>query len=178
MKQPLTQKQQELVEKNHNLIYEFAKKKNLIVDEYYGILAIGLCNAALIYKEENGKFSTIAYRCMDNILTDHYRHLSRVCGIPEDKVLSYDVNVSDEDSDGTYLDSIADSRSTQDIVISGIVTEELMDMLSDKEKTIVDLLSDGMTQDEVAVKMGCKQQNVSYYVTQIRKKWSKVIDNI
>ena len=43
----LTAEQQQLVIENHNLIYDFAKRKNLIIEEYYDILAIGLCNAAL-----------------------------------------------------------------------------------------------------------------------------------
>ena len=39
MNNQLTKEQQELVEKNHNLIYGFANKNKLNIEEYYGILA-------------------------------------------------------------------------------------------------------------------------------------------
>lgn len=176
MKQPLTREQQELVEKNHNLIYEFAKKKNLVIDEYYGILAIGLCKAASVYDENRGKFSTIAYCCMNNVLKEHYRYISKQCAIPEDKILSYDVQLSDEDIDGSYIDIIADDCCVQDIVTNNIIAESFMDTLNDNEKIVARLLIDGMKQSEIASHMGCSRQNVGHYVQQIRKKISKVID--
>ena len=43
----LTKEQKELVENNHKLIYYYIHKNGLSVDEYYDILAIGLCKAAL-----------------------------------------------------------------------------------------------------------------------------------
>lgn len=179
MKKPLTREQQNLVTENHNLIYEFAKRKHLAVDEYYGILAIGLCQAAQIYNSDSGKFSTVANKCMNNILVNHYEYLSSQRFIPEDMILSYDAPKSGEDGDdnGCFLDNITDSRCTHDIVVSGIMSEILINLLSEKEQTVVNLLMSGMTQDKIAGYMGCKQQNIAYYVKQIRKKWSTYIDN-
>ncbi|MBR5604241.1 MAG: sigma-70 family RNA polymerase sigma factor [Bacteroidales bacterium] len=177
MKQPLTKEQQELVEKNHNLIYEFAKKKNLVVDEYYGILAIGLCKAASAYDESRGKFSTIAYCCMNNILNEHYRHISKQCAIPEDKILSYDVQLGDEDIDGSYIDIIADDCCVQDIVFNNIMTECIMDKLNNNEKTVATYLINGLKQSEIAATIGCSRQNVGHYVQQIRKKLYKFMNN-
>ena len=63
----LTDDQRKLVEKNHNLIYTFARKYKINLDEYYGLLAIGLCIAARIYDPNKGlAFSTLAYQCMRN----------------------------------------------------------------------------------------------------------------
>lgn len=177
MKQPLTREQQELVEKNHNLIYEFAKKKNLVIDEYYGILAIGLCKAALAYDENLGKFSTIAYCCMNNMLKEHYRYINKQCAIPEDRILSYDIQLSDEDSCTTYVDMIADDYCIHDTVISKIMSESIISILSDNEQIVCNLLMNGMKQSEIAVQMGCSRQNIGHYIQQIRKKLSKFIDN-
>ena len=177
MMKPLTMEQQELVEKNHNLIYEFAKKKNLVLDEYYDILAIGLCKAASAYDESRGKFSTIAYCCMNNILKEHYRYISRQCAIPEDKIFSYDVQLSDEDIDGSYIDVIADDCCVQEIVSDNIMTESIMNKLNDNEKIVAVYLINGLKQSEIAATMGCSRQNVGHYVQQIRKKLSKFMDN-
>ena len=179
MKEPLTKEQQCLVTENHNLIYEFAKRKHLAIDEYYGILAIGLCQAAQIYDNNSGKFSTVANNCMNNFLVNHYEHLSSQRSVPEDIVCSYDVPKSGEDGDnnGCFLDNLADSRCTHDIVVSGIMSETLINLLSDKEQMVVNLLTNGMIQDEIADRMGCKRQNVGYYIKQIRKKWSTYMNN-
>lgn len=177
MMKPLTIEQQELVEKNHNLIYEFAKNKNLVLDEYYDILAIGLCKAASAYDESRGKFSTIAYCCMNNILKEHYRYVSRQCAIPEDKIFSYDVQLSDEDIDGSYIDVIADNCCVQETVFDNIMTESIMNRLNDNEKIVAVYLINGLKQSEIAVAIGCSRQNVGHYVQQIRKKMSKFMDN-
>ena len=174
---PLTKEQQELVEKNHNLIYEFAKKKNLVLDDYYDILAIGLCKAASAYDKSRGKFSTIAYCCMNNILKEYYRYIGKQCAIPEDKILSYDVQLSDDDIDGSYLDVIADDCCVQEIVTNNIMTESILNILNENEKVVAVYLINGIKQSEIAVKMGCSRQNVGHYVQQIRKKMSKFMDN-
>ena len=61
MEKQLTSKQKELVEVNHNLIYKFASIKNVSIEEYYDILAIGLCKAAMAFDENKGKFSTVSF---------------------------------------------------------------------------------------------------------------------
>ena len=174
---PLTKEQQELVEKNHNLIYEFAKKKNLVLDDYYDILAIGLCKAASAYDKSRGKFSTIAYCCMNNILKEYYRYIGKQCAIPEDKILSYDVQLSDDDIDGSYIDVIADDCCIQDIVTNNIITESIMNTLNDNERIVAGLLINGMKQSEIAYQIGSSRQNVGYYVQKIRKKLSEFMDN-
>lgn len=179
MKEPLTKEQQNLVTENHNLIYEFAKRKHLAIDEYYGLLAIGMCQAAQIYDSNSGKFSTVANKCMNNILVNHYEYLGSQRSIPEDMILYYDAPKSGEDGDdnGCFLDSLADNRCTHDIVVSGIMSEILINLLSEKEQMVVKLLMDGVTQDKIAECMNCKRQNIGYYIKQIRKKWNTYMDN-
>ena len=179
MKEPLTKEQQNLVTENHNLIYEFAKRKHLVIDEYYGILAIGLCQAAQIYDSNSSKFSTVANKCMNNILVNHYEYLSSQRLIPEDMILYYDAPKSGEDNDdnGCFLDSFADTNCTHDIVVSGIMSDILINLLSEKEQMVANMMMNGMTQDEIAECMGCKRQNVGYFIKQIRKKWTTYIDN-
>lgn len=61
----MTEEQKELAEKNHNLIYGFMHKYD-IDEDYYDILAIALCEAAMTYRPELGhKFTTWAYSNMN-----------------------------------------------------------------------------------------------------------------
>lgn len=51
----LTKEQQELVEKNHQLIYGFANQNGVDPEETYDVLAIGLCKAALSFDPARGR---------------------------------------------------------------------------------------------------------------------------
>lgn len=73
----LTQRQKQLVNDYHFLIYAYAKRKHIHIfdsfnsdmstfgEDWYGVLAIGLCKAALNYKEELGAFPPFAFKTMD-----------------------------------------------------------------------------------------------------------------
>lgn len=178
MSKPLTKTQQSLVTDNHNLIYEFAKRKHLPIEEYYDILAIGLCEAAQSYDSVSGEFSTIAFRCMDMQLKDYYKYIYTAKRIPDEMILSYDTPTGGEDSDSNsnFLDSFTDNRCVHDIVVSGIMSEILMNLLSNKEQTVARMLADGMNQSDIARLMDCKRQTVKYYIVQIRKKWSTYLN--
>jgi RNA polymerase sigma factor (sigma-70 family) len=76
MNRTLTPEQQKLVEDNHSLIYQFLHKLNLDIEEFYGIAAIGLCKAALSYKESwKIKFSTHAYYVMNAEIKNEFIRL-------------------------------------------------------------------------------------------------------
>lgn len=57
----LTEKEQKLVEDNHDLIYMMADCLELDIDEYYGLLAIGLCHAAQKYKKRKRAYEFSEY---------------------------------------------------------------------------------------------------------------------
>lgn len=68
----LTEAQQELVEKNINLVYFYAEKFVGTVpvekDEIHSVMMLGICKAAVTFNPEKSKFSTYATRCMRNEL--------------------------------------------------------------------------------------------------------------
>lgn len=170
----LTDEQCKLVEKNHNLIYGFANKKNLIIDEYYDILAIGLCKAAKGYKHGKGRFSTYAYTCMNNELNTYWRGLQKKTAIPKDATLSYDVQ-SDDDSNG-FMNSLIEC-STYDETICNIALDELINRLDSNEKFVIKSLINGCTQKEISDKMNCTSQNISLYTKRLRNKVIDVLFN-
>lgn len=171
---PLTKEQKELVANNHNLIYTYAHKKDISIDEYYGTLAIGLCKAAKIYDKNKGKFSTIAYRCMENELRMHWKETQKKSVIPENFVLSYDATKTKEDFDNqnNFLENFPDYQSYNDMLYA-VMSFEFVEKLTDKENIIFQYLLDGLTHNEIANKLGCKRQSVAYHINNIR---NKVID--
>lgn len=104
--------QQQIVSDNHNLIYSFANRNGVNLDDYYDVLAIGLCKAAMIYDETKGKFSTLAYTAMNNEYKQVLRKLTAQRIIPQDKILSMDVRVQSEtdESSASFADLIPDQN--------------------------------------------------------------------
>ena len=101
----LNYEQQQLAEQNHNLIYSFAKSRKLDLEEYYDVLAIGLCKAALVYDENKATFSTLAYKCMNNEYNKIIRGQTVQRKIPDNLISSLDavISVSEEDGSETTL---------------------------------------------------------------------------
>lgn len=179
MKTPLTKSQQELVEQNHNLIYGFANKKNISIDEYYDVLAIGLCKAAKTFDKSKDKFSTYAYNCMRNELYKYWKHKNILRCIPDNAVFSYDRHIEAEYNDKiTYSDLIADDYSICDDIIDDVSITSFKSILTEIEKEIVSLLAEGMNQIEIAKFINCSRQNISRIITNnITKKWKRYFKN-
>lgn len=172
----LTTEQQKLVEQNHNLIYDFAKRKNLNIDEYYDILAIALCKAAQTYNNKKGEFSTIANTCMNNDLVTYYRHINKIGSISEELIISGDKEVNNGEN-VIVFDTIADNFNLSNEVIDSLSVLHLMNLLTDKEKLVADCIINGLKQKEIAKKLNCTQQNIYHIIIRIRKKFEKHINN-
>lgn len=179
MKQ-LTTPQQKLVEENHNLIYKYAVSHNLIIEEYYDLLAVGLCKAALSFNNDRGcAFSTVAYKCMENEVGMYWRHLRRDSAIPDDVIISYETPIEskNDSKNNTLMDVISDNSSIQNIVVGKIMSSALISLLSPLEVEIVNGIVSGLTHSEIAKELKCKRQNVSYHLGQIRQKWKLYLAN-
>lgn len=178
MEEPLTKRQQKLVEENHNLIYGFANKKNIDIEKYYDILAIALCKAAKIFNEDKGNFSTVVYRCMENELYTYWNSLRTKRIIPDDMIYSYDALRICEDFDvqDNYLNTIADNRYVDDIVESDILKNTLFNLLNEKDQMVAELLINGMIYEDIATQLNCTKQMVGYRVQRIRKKCASYLN--
>lgn len=166
---PLTKQQKKLVEENHNLIYGFAKSRKLDIDHYYDILAIGLCKAAKIYDEDQCKFSTFAYRCMEIEIYAYWKRNIKKYGTIEEIALC--------DNHYMYKNGFGiKTLSTHDIVVNNIIVSAFLNTLSKKEKTIIELIMNGLQQKEIADMMNCTQQNISFFVKKVHKKWNKYMN--
>ena len=126
----MTEMEQKLAEDNHNLIYDFAKKKNLVVEDYYGLLAIGLCNAATSYSsDDNNTFSTYAYSCMQNVINNYWKSISRKKIIPKENILSYNA-ITDSEGNESFAEIFADSKSVIDDTIENMYCKYFLSYLN------------------------------------------------
>ena len=166
----LTEEQKELVTKNHDLIYAYAHKKNISIDEYYDVLAIGLCKAAKTFDKNKGMFSTLAYRCMENELFMYLNESQKLSAIPDNVVLSYEALNCSENFDNQ--NGIVDYGSYRDMMCS-VTLCELMNELNCREKEIFKYLLKELTHYEIAEKLNCSRQNIDYHVNNIRNKANK-----
>lgn len=183
MVKPLTNEQRELVESNHNLIYRFAYNNNLFIDDYYDILAIGLCKASINFDKDKGMFSTYAYRCMLNELRLYWKNNKRKSVIPNALIMSYDISGDDallnyelrKNIDNSFC--FSDEHITHDIVIGDIASTMFINTLNKNEKNIVQFLMNGYSQTEIAEILKCTRQNVNNHVQVIRKKLVHYLNN-
>ena len=111
----LTDEQRKLVEDNHDLIQWFIRYKcpsAKYIDDVYGMLAIVLCNCALHWDPDRGKFTTLAVRAFNNQIAKYWR-LARMAprAIHLEDMLSLDFEYGTGDDVYTAKDFIPDAHN-------------------------------------------------------------------
>ena len=168
---------QTLIEHNLRLVVYIAKKfdnTGVGVEDLISIGTIGLIKAITTFKsDKNIKLATYASRCIENEILMHLRRNSR---IKTEVSIDEPLNV---DWDGNEL-LLSDILGTEeDLVYKDIedevdlnLLEQAMDILSDRERTIIELRygighdDEEMTQKEVADLLGISQS----YISRLEKK--------
>lgn len=162
----MTCEQSKLVEDNHNLIYHVLLKYHLPIDEYYGTAAVGLCKAAVNYKESLAKFSTYAVSCMTNELKMELRKYTASKRTAEEISIQKPLN-----TEGTTLaDLLPDEKhvSSGDTACANVHFKQAWKMLTDDQREICSLLADGKTQDEIGRATKRSQATVCRHINKIR----------
>ena len=166
----LTEEQKKLVEENHNLIYWFAKKYHVPIEEYYDVLAQGLCMAAYHYDPSKCSFSTYAYLCMNTEMHVEYRKTLRKSEIPQGNIFHYE-------NAWQLSDLIPTNEKTENKVIDKISYENLIsllnDILNDKDKEVLTHIVNGLTMREIAKIEGTSHQAIHNRIKKIREKVKK-----
>ena len=174
----LNTKQQHLVEDNHNLIYSFAHLKKLDLEEYYDLLAIALCKAALIFDENKGMFSTLVYMCMNNEVKLIKRKEKEKKTIPKYMVdsLDYIYSSDNDDSENSLIDKIIKDifPAPDESVVNAIMFNNFYyQNLDNRERLIVDLVFQGKNQTDISKKLLVSQPQVSRLIKGVANKWIK-----
>lgn len=160
----------QLFEKNDKLVYVFLHRKygTLAFDEdIQQIARLGLWRACLTFDADRGmQFSTLAYRCMQNEVLQHFRrekkNVASSCSI-------YDLIGDPED--GLQLIETLASADRADDCISTMAYEKALASISDRDKRIVKLCIKGFTQKEVAQEVGISRPLVSRIIKHFQQKF-------
>lgn len=164
----ITADEVKLVEENHNLIYKFCYRHKLDANDYYDILAIGLCKSAMGYSDLKGKFSTFAWTCMLNEVRMYKRRENvRITDyLSLNSVISYD----DFKGELTIEDTIPSDICVEDDVLHSIMSSDFINSISKLDKDIVHLRLLGFSQSEISSKLKISQSYISRRLINLKKK--------
>ena len=164
----LSKRQQEFVEKNHNLIYKAINKHNLNMEDFYGVAAIGLCKAALTFDESRGfKFSTYAMTVMDNAIKQEFRRNEK-----EHKMMIESLEtvilVGESGEELTLGDTIQSPRF-EDSSDASVDINNILKKLTVQELNVILRLLRGMKQSDIAVEIGVSRSRIHLIMQAIKK---------
>lgn len=165
----LTDKQREFAEKNHRLIYSFLRKYSLPYEEWYGVAAIGFCEAVLKFNPQRGvKFPVFAYHVM----------LNRVRAVKRDskaiKRSALVVSLQDELYDGITIEQ---TLAYKPDCIDMFIREDIVNFigsLTPRHRLILALCAAGNTQKKISEKVGVSQAYVSRIIRKLKKRFSLI----
>lgn len=164
IRRKLTPEQQKMVEDNHSLIYSFMKSHQLrddAMDDWYGVCAIGLCQAALAWSPAKGvTFATFAYRCMQNCVRQQKRRTKHdIQTISLDSTKCYSSESCDFED--TLYDNLDTGIDVSEVVVTESALRHGLSKMSDDELRVIDLWVQGRTVRETAELVGRSHTTVS-----------------
>lgn len=164
----LNDKQRKLVEDNHSLIYWYAGKYKVPIEEYYDVLAMALCYAAYNYDESKGAFSTLAIKTMYFKMQHEFSYNTKKSKIPIDKIMHYENTYQMENM-------ITSHDSPERITICKLSYNNMLNKIlnltdNEKHKKIIMYRLQGLTVQEIGKKVNISHQNVSCTLKRIKEK--------
>lgn len=150
----LTEEQKRIVEENHNLIYSYCKYKGLNVDEYYGDLAVVLCDIVKKYEKQKSKISTYVYKAFDIKILNMYRNRTKR-GKYKPIILSFNSS-----------ENLIKTKS-YDNIYSNINYNTIVNILDNSE--VGNLLLQGYNQKEIIEKLNKSKFLVSKEIERLKK---------
>ena len=159
----MTEEQKRLVEQHHNLIYWYLNKKNMSINEWYDILAIALCNAAITYNPDICEFATYAAKCFSTAVHTRIRLDNGVTKKPSGGVWSYEEKIrnplyNEDNATGELF--LADGYNVEQEAVANIALERCLNKLNERDKQIILMLYVGYDGKEIGRKFGMSHQNV------------------
>lgn len=147
-------------------------KQNPFDEDLYSVGLVGLCKAINGFDSSKGvKFNTYAVWAIRSEILNSFRKKRIISAYSLDETCKLDSG--DEVS---YANVIADSKRFEEDVLADMRYEEIMNLLSERERKIVSLRVDGKTQNEIANICGISQAHVSRIVKSAYKKCKKILD--
>lgn len=160
-----TVNRQQLIEDNMNLVYHCVHKyyPTYVTDEdIIQTGMIGLCNAADTWDSNRSEFSTFACSCILNAIRNEFRSRRR-----HKDVWSLDYPITDEEGSSITTGSMIVGAEDVEFVDD----EPFYEQLRPKQRIIVDYKRMGLSNREIAERLGCHINNVTQHVRKLRHLW-------
>ena len=174
-------------EENINLIYKFLTDYHLNYkrDEIIDILYIGYTIALNIYDKTMGKFSTIAYRCMQREYYHYCEYKKQQKRHKDIKIISLNkIALSDINEIHELIDLIPDKRiDIENDVINKLLVEEFVNNIAIKLLSKTEYLVfrhyfiEDMKLVEIAKKYNKNYEFISYCKLKVEKKIKKYFES-
>lgn len=171
---PMTPKQQQLAEDNHNLIYGYARSRGLRFDDWYDDLAYALCYAAQNYTPERGSFSTFAYICFTATVR---RRLARDKRRKRLVIVSLDAPaIANPDDERSNLEDFISAEDRHfELTEWRMLEQQLIKRMTQGEKDVWELRKQQLTQKQIAARLNVSHQAVGQRLKQIEKKAKTIL---
>ena len=161
---------QELIEQNHNLIWEYLHRNHLSED-YYGDAAIGLCKAAKYYDSSKGAFSTLAFKCMSNECRGAIRNNINASKI---KTISLESSVCDfDDGSLTIEQTLSDNKFASDDIAFCEFIRWFIEMLDNRFLVIILRRLNGDTYDSIGKEFNLTRERIRQYLVKMQKAYKR-----
>ena len=151
----LNNEQRKLVEDNHNLIYQYLIDNNLPQDEYYDMVAIGICKAAMKYDTSKGAFSTYVYK----VVTNYINTEETIARRHTVSAMSYNVTASvhGEDTDVEHIEIFASNTDVENENVTKTFFKWFIEYMNLRELQIMYCKTKNMTNKDIG-----KMYNVTH----------------
>lgn len=176
---PLTEEERRFAEnpENYKKIYEFMNYYRLDEDEWYDILIIPYLQAVKKYHvredlRSNYRFYPVLNLMLSKAIFNHNRDMNRkkrrpvggICSL--DYVFEGDNQYSEHRIEELWIDQ---SQQLESDYLYTEMYAELMSVLTEQQRRIVELLVEGYKQKEIAAKLFTNQTAVSVQIREIRR---------
>lgn len=170
---PLSDEQRDFVAQNHKLIYSFAIRHNIDIEEFYDLLAIALCMAAIGYDESMGCFSTYAYASMKKAYGHYLEKQRTLKRTPANGTISLNELVKTSSGKDTteLLDILFDEEAICHADDTFVYVEEFFRTLTPVERIITKGLMLGYPEKEIAKHFQYTRAWVNWEKHKIQKKY-------
>ena len=161
----LTDVQRDLAEQYYRYIYYFMQKRNLSED-YFDIVAIGLCKAARGYTEQKGiPFMSYAYTVMLNEVKQEWRRNNNKIK----PTISLEDSVPATDGDTMFKDILGDPVDRiSELETNMLMTQAISHIKNERDKGIVYMYMNGKRQADIARHYKLSQSYVSRIIGAVK----------
>lgn len=161
----LNEEQQKMCADNHPLIYWYMNMNRLDEEEWYGLIAIGLCTAVENYSDSNVPFASYFKVICDNMVINERVKQSR------DKRTATLVELNHDTMNGHANEFRISGERCSEVECDIILKDMVHDVIDDENREIIKLKGRGLTQVEISERLGISQGQISKILKKTKERF-------